>query len=98
MELAHIDTELADDRDHQLGEQARAVGMKELVEHPAGPVVVECRSLDLAQAQQRGDVRAGPAGQGIQRLVASDQVGDHELGEGRGRDHHPRAGAGQAVA
>jgi len=46
VELTHIDAELADDGDHQLGEQAGAVGVKQLAEHPArrGP----CRAITVS--------------------------------------------------
>ncbi len=78
MQLRAVDLELADHAEHQLAQQRAAISVEQLIQRPAGAVVVERHRLALSQSQQPGVVTIGPLRQAVERLARDAQVAhDH---------------------
>src|ERR1035437_8971262 len=68
VQLRQGDVELADDLDHDLGDETRPIAVEEPVEHPPHPVVVERPEIANLQPEQRGLVGGGPLAHRIEGL------------------------------
>lgn len=95
MQLGGVDAELGDHLEHQLGEQAGAVGVEEPVQRAADPVVVEDLGLARSQPEQTRGERGRPLCHGIERLASQEQVGHHEPDRRGRRQPQPGVISGQ---
>jgi hypothetical protein len=74
VQLRAVGLELAHDPQHDLGEQARPIGVEEPVERATDPVVVERFHVAGEQLEQTGVIGGGPLRKGIDRLAVGDEV------------------------
>jgi len=88
-QLRQIDIEDPHRVEHQAREQAAAVGVEQVLQGAADPVIVEQRALRRGEAEEGSIERARPLMQGVQRRVLQHQVAD---------DHPERLGVRQAHA
>lgn len=97
MQLRAVDPELCDHAEHQLGQQRRAISVKQLVQRPADAVVVEQPCLPRLQAQQRRVMALGPLAKAVERLARHAQVRDQHA-DHRGSRQRDAGVPGRQVA
>ena len=89
MQLVEAHGELMPDRDDELGEQRRPVGVEEAIERPAEAVVADVGQALDRQAEYRG-------GETMHRLALA--VDRFALDQERAQQHAERGGVGERAA
>jgi len=85
VQLAGLDTELADRAQHDHGQKTGPVGVEQRLQGPTDPVVIERRQVAGAEPEQRRVVTTRPLAQTVERLTSQHQVRDHQPDRNRRR-------------